>query len=129
MNSAPVSVSDLFSAENQVGDYRGPRLGYSYGQEGGESDFVYSPGYSGPRGEREAAMDRYGGVVQLGGNYMRPNVITGAQALGKRGSSGRRAMTMRATRATSQKGGRRSRHFRKLKRLSLYRKSTHRRRR
>ena len=120
-------VSDLFALENQVGDYRGPRLGYA--REGSESDIISSPGYTGPLAEREAAMDGYGGVVQLGG-FMRPNVLTGAQALGKRGSSGRRLMsqTRKATtsRVMTQKGGRR-RHFRKLKRLQ--RKSTHRRRR
>jgi len=137
-------VSDLFALENQVGDYRGPRLGYAEAQEGGGSDMVYSPGYTGPLAEREAAMDRYGGVVQLGG-FMRPNVLTGAQALGKRGSSGRRLMSqtrklmtprvmtprvmtsrVMTSRVMTQKGGRR-RHFRKLKRLQ--RKSTHRRRR
>jgi len=57
-------VSDLFALENQVGDYQGPRLGYA---AEGESDIVYSPGYTGPLVEREAAMDRYGGVLQLGG--------------------------------------------------------------
>ena len=59
-------VSDLFALENQVGPYEGPRLGYA--REGGStSDIVYSPGYTGPLAEREGAMDRYGGVVQLGG--------------------------------------------------------------
>jgi hypothetical protein len=58
-------VSDLFALENQVGPYEGPRLGYA--QEGGTSDIVYSPGYTGPLVEREGAMDRYGGVLQLGG--------------------------------------------------------------
>ena len=86
--SAGSTVSDLFALENQVGDYRGPRLGYveEMVQEGGESDIVYSPGYTGPLAEREAAMDRYGGVHQLGGRRKR-------------------------------KTGRRRRHFRKLKRL------------
>ena len=62
-------VSDLFALENQVGPYEGPRLGYAAeaAQEGGKSDIVYSPGYTGPLAEREGAMDRYGGVVQLGG--------------------------------------------------------------
>ena len=59
------SVSDLFDLENQVGPYEGPRLGYAL--EGGESDIVSSPGYRGPLAEREGAMDRYGGVLQLGG--------------------------------------------------------------
>ena len=58
------AVSDLFALENQVGDYRGPRLGYA---AEGESNIVYSPGYTGPLAERESAMDRYGGVLQLGG--------------------------------------------------------------
>ena len=92
-------MSDLFALENQVGDYRGPRLGYAeeIAKEGGDSNIVYSPGYTGPLAEREAAMDRYGGVVQLGG------------------------------RRKIKKSRRRPRHFRKLKRLQ--RKSTHRRRR
>ena len=80
------SVSDLFELENQVGPYEGPRLGYAH-EGGGTSDIVYSPGYTGPLAEREAAMDRYGGVVQLGGE--------------------RRKI----------KKSRRRRHFRKLKRL------------
>ena len=134
--SAGSSVSDLFDLENQVGDYRGPRLGYAAEpQEGGKSDIVYSPGYTGPLAEREAAMDRYGGVVQLGG-FMHPNVMTGAQALGKRGSSGKRLMSqtrksmtprVMTPRVMTQKGGR-HRHFRKLKRLQR-KKFTHRRRR
>jgi hypothetical protein len=95
--SAGSAVSDLFALENQVGDYRGPRLGYA--AVGEESDIVSSPGYTGPLVEREAAMDRYGGVVQLGGYK-------------KRKSSVRKSR----------------RHFRKLKRLQR-RKSTHRRRR
>lgn len=85
--SAGSTVSDLFALENQVGDYQGPRLGYADVQEGGESDIVYSPGYTGPLAEREAAMDRYGGVLQLGG------------------------------RRKIKKSRRRHRHFRKLKRL------------
>ena len=99
--SAGSAVSDLFAVENQVGDYRGPRLGYAATEEGegGDSDIVYSPGYTGPLAEREAAMDRYGGVLQLGGYK-------------KRTSSVRKSR----------------RHFRKLKRLQR-RKSTHRRRR
>jgi hypothetical protein len=65
MSKAP-GVSDLFALENQVGPYEGPRLGYA--REGGKlSDIVYSPGYTGPLAEREGAMDRYGGVLQLGG--------------------------------------------------------------
>ena len=59
------SVSDLFALENQVGPYEGPRLGYA--REGGESDIVSSPGFTGSLAEREGAMDRYGGVLQLGG--------------------------------------------------------------
>jgi hypothetical protein len=59
------TVSDLFSADNLVGDYTGPRLGFA--QEGGESDFVYSPGYSGPMKDK-AEMDRPGGVM-VGGHY------------------------------------------------------------
>ena len=82
--SAGSTVSDLFALENQVGPYEGPRLGYA---AEGESDIVYSPGYTGPLAEREATMDRYGGVVQLGGE--------------------RRKITK----------SRRRRHFRKLKRL------------
>lgn len=84
--SAGSTVSDLFALENQVGPYEGPRLGYAR-EEGGESNVVYSPGYTGPLAEREAAMDRYGGVLQLGGE--------------------RRKITK----------SRRRRHFRKLKRL------------
>ena len=79
------SVSDLFALENQVGSYEGPRLGYA--AEGGESDIVYSPGFTGLLAEREGAMDRYGGVLQLGG------------------------------RRKIKKSRRRHRHFRKLKRL------------
>jgi hypothetical protein len=59
-------VSDLFALENQVGPYEGPRLGYAH-EGGSTSDIVYSPGYTGPLAEREGAMDRYGGVLQLGG--------------------------------------------------------------
>ena len=59
------AVSDLFSADNLVGDYTGPRLGFA--QEGGESDFVYSPGYSGLMKDK-AEMDRPGGVM-VGGHY------------------------------------------------------------
>ena len=62
--SAGSTVSDLFALENQVGPYEGPRLGYA---AEGESNVVYSPGYTGPLAEREGAMDRYGGVLQLGG--------------------------------------------------------------
>ena len=58
------SVSDLFSLENQVGPYEGPRLGNP--QEGGTSDFVYSAGYAGLLKDR-GGMDREGGVYQLGG--------------------------------------------------------------
>lgn len=61
------TVSDLFSADNLVGDYTGPRLGFA--QEGGESDFVYSPGYSGPMKDK-AEMDRPGGVM-VGGHRRR----------------------------------------------------------
>ena len=57
-------ISDLFSLENQVGAYEGPRLGNP--QEGGASDFVYSAGYSGLLRDR-AGIDREGGVYQLGG--------------------------------------------------------------
>jgi hypothetical protein len=92
MSKAP-GVSDLFALENQVGPYEGPRLGYAL--EGGESDIVSSPGYTGPLVERKAAMDRYGGVLQLGG------------------------------RRKIKKSRRRHRHFRKLKRLqrkSTYRR-------
>jgi hypothetical protein len=88
--SAGSTVSDLFDLENQVGPYEGPRLGYAAeaAQEGGStSDIVYSPGYTGPLVEREGAMDRYGGVLQLGG------------------------------RRKIKKSRRRHRHFRKLKRL------------
>ena len=84
--SAGSTVSDLFALENQVGPYEGPRLGYAR-EGGGKSDIVYSPGYTGPLAEREGGMDRYGGVVQLGGE--------------------RRKITK----------SRRRRHFRKLKRL------------
>ena len=82
--SAGSTVSDLFALENQVGPYEGPRLGYA---AEGKSNVVYSPGYTGSLAEREAAMDRYGGVLQLGGE--------------------RRKITK----------SRRRRHFRKLKRL------------
>lgn len=58
------SVSDLFSLENQVGTYEGPRLGYA--AEGGPSDFVYSAGYSGLLKDR-GGIEREGGVYQLGG--------------------------------------------------------------
>ena len=57
-------ISDLFSLENQVGSYEGPRLGFP--AAGGASDFVYSPGYSGPLRDR-TGIDREGGVYQLGG--------------------------------------------------------------
>ena len=62
--SAGSTVSDLFALENQVGPYEGPRLGYA---REGESNVVYSPGYTGHLAEREGGMDRYGGVLQLGG--------------------------------------------------------------
>jgi len=57
-------ISDLFSLENQVGPYEGPRLGNR--EQGGSSDFVYSAGYSGLLKDR-AGIDREGGVYQLGG--------------------------------------------------------------
>ena len=58
-------ISDLFSLENQVGGYEGPRLGNPL--EGTASDFVYSAGYSGLLKDR-AGIDREGGVYQLGGS-------------------------------------------------------------
>jgi hypothetical protein len=57
-------ISDLFSLENQVGAYEGPRLGNP--SVGGPDDFVYSAGYSGLLKDR-AGIEREGAVYQLGG--------------------------------------------------------------
>jgi hypothetical protein len=65
------SVSDLFDLENQVGPYEGPRLGNAPEVDLDGPDFVYSPGYSGPLRNRAAALDRPGGVNQLGGRRQR----------------------------------------------------------
>ena len=62
------SASDLFDLENQVGPYEGPRLGNAPEVDLDGPDFVYSPGYSGPLRNRAAALDRPGGVNQLGGS-------------------------------------------------------------
>ena len=86
------TVSDLFSADNLVGDYTGPRLGFA--QEGGESDFVYSPGYSGPLKEK-AEMDRPGGVM-VGGHY-------GGRRYKKRSTNKKRKRNQRNQRKTNQR--------------------------
>lgn len=61
-------MSDLFDLDNLVGPYEGPRLGNPPEVDLDGPDFVYSPGYSGPIRDRKAALDRPGGVNQLGGS-------------------------------------------------------------
>jgi hypothetical protein len=74
-------ISDLFSLENQVGPYEGPRLGNP--QEGGSSDFVYSAGYSGLLKDRRG-IEREGGVYQLGGRRTRSRLRKRKQRKQKR---------------------------------------------
>ena len=81
------SVSDLFSLENQVGPYEGPRLGNP--QEGGPSDFVYSAGYAGLLKDR-AGIDREGGVYQLGGKRSKSRRIRKRKQLKRKRSTRRR---------------------------------------
>jgi len=61
------NMNELFRDPYLVGPYAGERLGYK--SEGDDSDFVYSPGFSGPLRERAAAFDGEGSVMQAGGAY------------------------------------------------------------
>jgi len=83
------SVSDLFSLENQVGPYEGPRLGYA--AEGGPDDFVYSPGYAGLLRDRNRNRNgnREGGVLQLGGSRPERTRVT-KKRQGRKGQKGQK---------------------------------------
>jgi len=90
------SVSDLFDLDNLVGPYEGPRLGNPPEVDMDGPDFVYSPGYSGPVRNRTAALDRPGGVNQLGGS--RQQRQRQRQRQQKRQSRRRRSKKQRSTR-------------------------------